>query len=307
MDVAAHQLGHRVVHHAVARQRREARELTRDDANVEVPPLAGAGVAGMQGAVVADVELRRLEPGKPLAQPGDAVGGGHEARYHSGWPARFGPQPDAEVPVSLYLPLHPVTPQIRMIRQAVDLVRQGGVIAYPTDSCYALGCHIGDKDALERIRRIRKADRHHHFTLVCRDLTEIARYAKVETWQFRMLKAATPGPYTFLLPATREVPRRLQHEKRRTIGLRIPDHPVPQLLLQELGEPLMSSTLMLPGDELPLTDGEEIRERLDHDLDAILDGGHCGIEPTTVVDMVSNPPVITRVGRGSVAPFGLSA
>jgi tRNA threonylcarbamoyl adenosine modification protein (Sua5/YciO/YrdC/YwlC family) len=211
-----------------------------------------------------------------------------------------------EVPaLTLYLPLHPVTPQLRMIRQAVEIVRAGGVIAYPTDSCYALGCHIGDKDALERIRRIRQADRHHHFTLVCRDLTEIARYARVETWQFRLLKACTPGPYTFLLPATRETPRRLQHEKRRTIGLRIPDHPVPQLLLQELGEPIMTSTLMLPGDELPLNDGEEIRDRLSRDLDAILDGGHCGIEPTTVVDLESQPPVIARVGRGSIEPFGL--
>jgi tRNA threonylcarbamoyl adenosine modification protein (Sua5/YciO/YrdC/YwlC family) len=207
--------------------------------------------------------------------------------------------------LSLYLSLHPVTPQLRMIRQAVEIVRGGGVIAYPTDSCYALGCHIGDKDALERIRRIRQADRHHHFTLVCRDLTEIAKYARVETWQFRLLKACTPGPYTFLLPATRETPRRLQHEKRRTIGLRIPDHPVPQLLLQELGEPIMTSTLMLPGDELPLNDGEEIRERLGRDLDAILDGGHCGIEPTTVVDLESQPPVIARVGRGSIEPFGL--
>lgn len=207
--------------------------------------------------------------------------------------------------MTLYLPLHPVTPQRRMIRQAADIVRSGGVIAYPTDSCYALGCHIGDKDALERIRRIREADRHHHFTLVCRDLTEIAKYARVETWQFRLLKACTPGPYTFLLPATRETPRRLQHEKRRTIGLRIPDHSVPQQLLEELGEPIMTSTLMLPGDELPLNDGEEIRDRLGRELDAILDGGHCGIEPTTVVDLESQPPVIARVGRGSIAPFGL--
>ncbi len=205
-----------------------------------------------------------------------------------------------------YLSLHPETPQVRLIRQAVAIVRAGGVIAYPTDSCYALGCRLGDNDALERIRRIRRADRHHHFTLVCRDLTEIAKYARVETWQFRMLKAATPGPYTFLLPATREVPRRLQHEKRRTIGLRVPDHPVPQLLLRELGEPLMSSTLMLPGDELPLTDGRQIEQRLQHELDAILDGGHCGIEPTTVIDLVSQPPLVTRLGRGTVAPFGIS-
>ncbi len=201
--------------------------------------------------------------------------------------------------------LHPQTPQLRLIRQAADLVRGGGVIAYPTDSCYALGCHIGDKDALERIRRIREADRHHHFTLVCRDLTEIARYAKVDTWQFRLLKACTPGPYTFLLEATRETPRRLQHEKRRTIGIRVPDHQVAQLLLGELGEPLMSSTLLMPGDGLPLNDGDEIEARLGRDLDGLLDGGSCGIEPTTVVDLAARPPAVIRRGRGSLEPFAL--
>jgi tRNA threonylcarbamoyl adenosine modification protein (Sua5/YciO/YrdC/YwlC family) len=205
--------------------------------------------------------------------------------------------------VAQYFEIHPKNPQARSIRQAVDLVRSGAVIAYPTDSCYALGCHIGDKDALERVRRIRQADKHHHFTLVCCDLAEIAKYARVETWQFRMLKACTPGPYTFLLEATRETPRRLQHPKRRTIGIRVPDHPVPLALLRELGEPLMSSTLMLPGDELPLTDGAEIRDRLDHEVDAILDAGHCGIEPTTVVDLAVSPPVIVRKGRGSLQPF----
>ena len=187
------------------------------------------------------------------------------------------------------------------MRQAVAIVRGGGVIAYPTDSCYALGCHVGDKDALERIRRIRQADKHHHFTLVCRDLAEIGRYAHVDTWQFRMLKSCTPGPFTFLLPATREVPKRLQHPKRRTIGVRVPDHPVPHLLLQELGEPLMSSTLLLPGDAEPLTDGGQIRERLDAVLDAILDGGHCGTEPTTVVDLAVSPPAILRQGKGRIA------
>lgn len=202
--------------------------------------------------------------------------------------------------VALYLEVHPVNPQQRLIRQAVDVLRGGGVIAYPTDSCYALGCQIGDKDALERLRRIRRADKNHHFTLVCRDLAEIARYARVETWQFRMLKSATPGPFTFLLPATREVPRRLQHPKRATIGIRVPEHPVPHLLLQELGEPLMSSTLLLPGDELPLTSGEEIRDRLDAQLDAIVDGGHCGIEPTTVVDLAVNPPLVLRQGKGQI-------
>ena len=205
----------------------------------------------------------------------------------------------------LRLELHPVNPQARLVRQAVELLRGGGVIAYPTDSCYALGCHIGDKDALERIRRIRDADRHHHFTLVCRDLTEIARYVKVDTRQFRLLKACTPGPYTFLLEATRETPRRLQHEKRRTIGIRVPDHEVPRMLLAELGEPIMSSTLMLPGDDLPLNDGEEIEARLGREIDALLDGGACGVEPTTVVDLAAWPPVVLRQGRGSLAPFGL--
>jgi tRNA threonylcarbamoyl adenosine modification protein (Sua5/YciO/YrdC/YwlC family) len=199
-----------------------------------------------------------------------------------------------------YFELHPQNPQLRLIRRAAEIVREGGVIAYPTDSCYALGCHIGDAAALERLRRIRGADKNHHFTLVCRDLSEIARYARVETWQFRMLKASTPGPFTFLLPATRETPRRLQHAKRRTIGIRVPDHIVPRMLLTELGEPLMSSTLLLPGDELPLTDGDEIRQRLEHQLDAILDGGHCGIEPTTVVDLAVSPPVVVRAGRGKL-------
>jgi tRNA threonylcarbamoyl adenosine modification protein (Sua5/YciO/YrdC/YwlC family) len=203
--------------------------------------------------------------------------------------------------VSQYFELHPLTPQTRLIRRAADIVRAGGVIAYPTDSCYALGCHIGDKTALERVRRIRQADRHHHFTLMCRNLADVGHFAKLATWQFRLIKACTPGPYTFLLPATRETPRRLQHERRRTIGIRIPDHPVPLLLLAELDEPLMSSTLMLPGDALPLTDGREIRARLEHQIDAVLDGGNCGVEPTTVIDLAVSPPVVVRVGKGPVA------
>jgi len=203
--------------------------------------------------------------------------------------------------VAQYLEIHPKNPQLRLIRQAVEIVREGGVIAYPTDSCYALGCHVGDKEALERIRRIRQADKNHHFTLVCRDLAEIARFAQVDTWQFRLLKAHTPGPFTFLLAATRETPKRLQHPKRRTIGIRVPDHPVPHLLLAELGEPMMSSTLLLPGEETPLTDGEQILERLGGVVDAILDGGHCGIEPTTVVDLAVSPPVILRQGKGQIA------
>jgi tRNA threonylcarbamoyl adenosine modification protein (Sua5/YciO/YrdC/YwlC family) len=203
-----------------------------------------------------------------------------------------------------YFELHSQNPQLRLIRRAAEIVRRGGVIAYPTDSCYALGGHIGDAAALERLRRIRGADRHHHFTLVCRDLSEIGRYARIDTWQFRLLKAATPGPFTFLLPATRETPRRLQHPKRRTIGIRVPDHPVPRMLLTELGEPLMSSTLLLLGDELPLTDGDQIRARLEHQLDAILDGGHCGIEPTTVIDLAVSPPVLVRAGKGKLAGVG---
>lgn len=204
---------------------------------------------------------------------------------------------------SQYFELHPVSPQLRSIRQAVEIVRSGGVIAYPTDSCYALGCHINDKNALERLRAIRGADRNHHFTLVCADLTDVGRYARLDTWQFRLLKACTPGPYTFLLHATRETPRRLQHERRRTIGVRIPDHPVPHMLLTELGEPLMSSTLILPGNRQPLTHGHEIHERLANEIDAVLDGGDCGLEPTTVVDLSSSPPAIVREGKGSLGPL----
>jgi tRNA threonylcarbamoyl adenosine modification protein (Sua5/YciO/YrdC/YwlC family) len=204
--------------------------------------------------------------------------------------------------VSEYFELHPINPQVRLVRRAADIVRGGGVIAYPTDSCYALGWHLGDKDALERVRRLRQADRHHHFTLVCRTLAEIGHFAKLDTWQFRILKACLPGPYTFLLQATRETPRRLQHEKRRTIGVRIPDHPVPRMLLEELGEPMMSSTLLLPDEPQPLTRGIEIQTRLEHEIDAVLDGGDCGVEPTTVVDLSVTPPVIVREGKGALGP-----
>jgi tRNA threonylcarbamoyl adenosine modification protein (Sua5/YciO/YrdC/YwlC family) len=202
-----------------------------------------------------------------------------------------------------YLELHPVDPQPRLIRRAAEVVRAGGLIAYPTDSCYALGWHIGDKHASERVRRIRQADRHHHFTLVCASLAEVGRFARLETWQFRILRACLPGPYTFLLRATRETPRRLQHERRRTIGVRIPDHPVPQLLLAELGEPLMSSTLLLAADAQPLTAGRDIQARLAHEIDAILDGGDCGVEPTTVVDLSVTPPLIVRKGKGDLGPI----
>lgn len=201
--------------------------------------------------------------------------------------------------------LHPVSPEPRLIRRAAEIVRRGGVIAYPTDSCYALGCRIGDKAALERVRRIREADRHHHYTLVCRSVGEAARYARIDTPQFRLMKSCTPGPYTFLLPATRETPRRVQHERRRTIGVRVPDHRVPLMLLEELGEPLMSSTLLLPGDALPLSDAREIRERLEHVIDAVLDGGNCGMEPTTVIDLAVSPPAVVRRGKGDLTVFGL--
>lgn len=206
--------------------------------------------------------------------------------------------------MSQFFVVHPVNPQKRLIHQAAVLLRAGAVIVYPTDSCYALGCHLGDKDAMERIRRIRQAGKDHNFTLVCRDLSEIATYAWVDNPTFRLLKAHTPGPYTFILEATREVPRRLQHPKRKTIGIRVPDHPVPLALLAELGEPVMSSTLMLPGDEFPLTDPEEMRARLEHRVDLVIDGGPCGVEPTTVVDLTGEAPVVARTGRGDPAPFG---
>jgi tRNA threonylcarbamoyl adenosine modification protein (Sua5/YciO/YrdC/YwlC family) len=202
-----------------------------------------------------------------------------------------------------YLQLHPVNPQARLIHKAAEIVRAGGLIAYPTDSCYALGWHLGDAQALERVRRIRHTDRHHHFTLVCADLAQLGRFARLETWQFRMLRACLPGPYTFLLRATRETPRRLQHARRRTIGVRIPDHPVTRLLLGELGEPLMSSTLLVGADPQPLTSGREIAARLEHEVDAILDGGDCGIEPTTVVDLSVTPPTIIRKGKGDLGPI----
>ena len=205
-----------------------------------------------------------------------------------------------------FFSIHPDNPQLRLIRQAAEIVRAGGVIVYPTDSCYALGCHLGDKDAMTRIRAIRQVDERHHFTLVCRDLAEISHYAKVNNSQYRLLKASTPGSYTFIFEATREVPRRLQHPKRNTIGLRIPAHPVVQALLAELNEPLLSSTLMLPGDEFPLNDTEEIRDRLEHQVELVLDGGPCGLEMTTVIDLTGDVPELTRQGKGSLAPFGIA-
>jgi len=207
--------------------------------------------------------------------------------------------------VAQFFSINPDNPQLRLIRQAAAILRSDGVIVYPTDSCYALGCHLGDKNAMTRIRTIRQVDDRHHFTLVCRDLAEISHYAKVDNSQYRLLKASTPGSYTFILEATREVPRRLQHPKRNTIGLRIPRHPVVQALLEELKEPLLSSTLMLPGDELPLNDAEEIRDRLEHQVELVLDGGPCGLEMTTVIDLTGEVPELTRQGKGSLTPFGI--
>ncbi len=204
-----------------------------------------------------------------------------------------------------FFSIHTQTPHLRLIKQAVAIVRNGGIIVYPTDSCYALGCHVGDKDAMSRIRTIRQVDDHHHFTLVCRDLAEISTYAKVDNSQYRLLKATTPGSYTFILQATREVPRRMQHPKRNTIGLRIPDHPVVLALLAELDEPLLSSTLILPGDEFPLNDAEEIRERLEHQVELVMDAGSCGIDMTTVIDLTTDVPALIRQGKGSIEPFGI--
>ena len=203
--------------------------------------------------------------------------------------------------------IHPTHPQPRLIRQAADIVRAGGVIVYPTDSCYALGCHIGDKAAAERLRRIRQVDETHHFTLVCRDLSDIANFAKVDNTQYRLLKTATPGAYTFLLEASREVPRRLAHPKRRTIGLRVPENVIAHALLAELGEPLLSTTLLLPDVDEPLNDAEEIRERLEHLVELVIDGGSCGIEPTSVIDMTQGEPEVVRVGAGSLTDIGLTA
>ncbi len=202
-----------------------------------------------------------------------------------------------------YFQIHPDTPQARLIQRAVELIRGGAVIAYPTDTTYALGCRIGEKSALERIRRIRRLGERHNFTLACRDLSDIATYAKVDNRNYRLLKAYTPGPYTFILPATREVPRMLQHPKRKTIGIRVPDHPITQAILAELGEPLMTTTLLLPDHELPMNDPEEIRERLDKQIDLVVDGGIGRLEPSTVIDMAGDVPEVVRVGEGDPTPF----
>lgn len=205
--------------------------------------------------------------------------------------------------MSQFFQIHPDNPQVRLVRQAADIIRAGGVVVYPTDSAYAIGCHIGDKGALDRIRRIRKLDDRHNFTLVCRDLSEIATYARVDNTVYRLLKHCTPGPYTFILRATSEVPRRLLHAKRKTVGLRVPDNAITQALLADLGEPMMSVTLIMPGDEYPLIDPYEIRQLLQNEVDLVIDGGYCGMEATTVVDLVDDVPLIMRAGKGDIAPF----
>ncbi|GLZ58840.1 L-threonylcarbamoyladenylate synthase [Micromonospora sp. NBRC 107095] len=202
-----------------------------------------------------------------------------------------------------YYDVHPDNPQPRVIGQVADLIRGGGLVAYPTDSCYALGIQLGNQDGLDRIRQIRHLDDRHHFTLVCHDFAQLGQFVQISNSVFRLVKASTPGSYTFILPATREVPRRMLHPKKRTVGVRVPRHTITQALLAELGEPLVSSTLVLPGDEEPMTQGWEIKERLDHQLDAVLDAGDCGMEPTTVIDLSGPEPEILRRGAGDVSRF----
>ncbi len=203
-----------------------------------------------------------------------------------------------------FFAIHPTHPQLRLIRQAAEIVRRGGLIAYPTDSCYALGCHLGDASAQARLRRVRGMDDRHHLTLMCRDLSEIAAYAVFDNAQFRVLKAATPGSYTFILRATREVPRRLMHARRKSIGVRVPAHAAARALLAELGEPMLSATLLLPGDSVALSDAQQIRAALEHQLDLVIDSGPCGTEPSTVVDLTGEAPVVLRAGKGSLAVLG---
>jgi len=207
--------------------------------------------------------------------------------------------------MSQFFQIHPDNPQLRLIKQAVQIIDQGGIVALPTDSCYALVCHLDDKEAVTRLRRIRGVDEKHHLTLLCRDLSEIAQYAKVDNRQFRLLKAATPGAYTVILEATKEVPRRLSHPSRKTIGLRVPENRIAHALLEELGQPLLGTTLILPNEDEPLTDPEVIRQRLEKQVDLVIDGGACSLVPTTVIDMTEDEPVLIRQGRGDSALFGL--
>ncbi|HZW12432.1 MAG TPA: L-threonylcarbamoyladenylate synthase [Noviherbaspirillum sp.] len=207
--------------------------------------------------------------------------------------------------MSQFFQIHPDNPQLRLIKQAAQIIHGGGIVALPTDSCYALVCHLDDKSAVERLRRIRGVDDKHHLTLLCRDLSEIALYAKVDNRQYRMLKAATPGPYTFILEATKEVPRRLSHPSRKTIGLRVPENPIANALLEELGQPLLGTTLILPEESDPLTEPDDVHERLQRQIELIIDGGACSFEPTTVIDLTGSEPELLRQGRGDAAMFGL--
>ncbi len=206
--------------------------------------------------------------------------------------------------MSQFFHIHPDNPQQRLIQQAAQIIHAGGIVALPTDSCYALVCHLDDKDAVARLRRIRAVDDKHHLTLLCRDLAEIALYAKVDNKQYRLLKAATPGPYTLILEATKEVPRRVSHPSRKTIGLRVPENRIAHALLEQLAQPLLGTTLILPDEELPLNDAETIRDRLEKLVDLVIDGGACSLEPTTVIDLTGDPPVLVREGRGAVSLFG---
>ncbi|MBM5570643.1 MULTISPECIES: L-threonylcarbamoyladenylate synthase [Deefgea] len=208
--------------------------------------------------------------------------------------------------MSQFFSIHAENPQARLIKQAADIIRKGGLVVYPTDSCYAIGCSLDNKSGVERIRKIRQLDDKHHFTLACRDLSQLGNYARVDNQAFRLLKAATPGSYTFILLATKEVPRRVSHPKKLTIGLRVPDHPVALALLEELGEPLLSSSLLLPNEEFPMTDAWEIRDRLEHDVDLVIEGGYCGIDPTTVVDLSGDMPQLIREGKGALDLFSFN-
>lgn len=209
--------------------------------------------------------------------------------------------------MSQFFQIHPANPQPRLIRQAAQIIHQGGLVALPTDSSYALACHLDDKDAADRLRRVRGIDEKHHLSLLVRDLSELANFAIVDNRQYRLIKSVTPGPYVFLLEATKEVPRRVSHPSRKTIGLRVPDHRITLALLEELGQPLLASTLIMPGEDLPLNDPEEIRVRLEKRIELVIDGGPCPLEPSTVIDLTHDTPVLVRPGRGSVAPFGLAA
>ncbi len=202
--------------------------------------------------------------------------------------------------MSQFFQIHPDNPQVRLIKQAADIMRKGGLVVIPTDSAYALACHLDDKKAVDRIKQLRQLDDKHNFTLMCRDLTDISTYAKVDNTAYRLLKNHTPGPFTFILNATTEVPRRLMHPKRRTIGIRVPDNQVVSALLAELGEPIMSTSLILPGDDMPLSDPYDMRETLQHSVDLVIDGGYCGLENTTVVDMTGDEYLVTRQGLGNM-------